>query len=467
MSKIFIDVFPPKNKSADEEKPTSENLSEIISEDEADIDTDMEISANIPPLPFGQDDGTRPRVEYNLRRFDASDAEKSGGVKIGGFIKGLAWKLPVLAAVLLLAMYGIDSKFAKAEVKIWPHISDFRQELNVSVETSIGDIDLEKRLIPGYLISAENIIAHETPATGENARQAKAKGTVKIFNNYTGTQTLVRDTRLQAPLEKFNPALSGEETPWFRTTEAVSIAPKSSVVVNVVAAGAGEKYNIEPSVFSVPGLVGTAQYTFVYGQSFEKFSGGSDEAVLEATEGDIKNSKTAAEEFAKEQIKNELIDKIAQQGLIIVDQSAIELEVGEPEILAAAGDAVALIESRTKAKAAAVAYKKADLEKLGREFILANAGAGNLVDEKSFSFDHSFVQEEKTSTIKLICRAATYQSMSAEDLKKALSEKSADEAKIFLASQQGVKQTEIKLAPPWRLAVPRSLDRIEIETVLE
>jgi len=55
-----------------------------------------------------------------------------------------------------------------------------------------------------------------------------------------------------APLEKFQPPLEGAESPWFLIVETVTLAPKSSAVVDVVAAAPGEKYNIEPSTFPFP-----------------------------------------------------------------------------------------------------------------------------------------------------------------------------------------------------------------------
>lgn len=463
MAKIFIDVFPPENKGAAKQEPAAENLTEEISEDGA----DLEIGANIPPLPVGRDLETRPRVQYNLRRFDAEDAQRDNGGK-AEFLKGLFWKFAAIAAAVFLAMYAIDYKFAKAEIKIWPHVSEFRQEINAGIDTSIGEVDLENKLIPGYLITAENTITQETPATGQNSRQAKARGTIKIFNNYTVAQRLVKGTRLQAPLEKFQPALEGDQTPWFRTVEDLLIDPKSSAVAQVVADGVGEKYNIEPSVFSVPGLVGTAQYTFVYGQSFEKFSGGSDEAVPEVTKDDVANARETIDDFAAEKIKNELVAKIHEQGLEIADEREIKFEIGESEVLAKAGDAAAMINSQVIAKASAVAFKRSDFEDLGREFILAAVPQDNLIDEKSFFFDLSVSEdEERELPMRLACGISVYQGMEEHDLKKALSEKSGDEAKIFLASQPGIKQVEIKLAPPWRLDVPRSLDKIDVQTIIE
>jgi hypothetical protein len=52
------------------------------------------------------------------------------------------------------------------------------------------------------------------------------------------------------------------------------------------------------------------------------------------------------------------------------------------------------------------------------------------------------------------------------DLKKGLSEKNKEEARVFLMNQDGTKEVEIKVTPFWRNNIPRDLDKIEIETIL-
>jgi hypothetical protein len=409
----------------------------------------------------------KPRIVYPVRQDDAVAEPENGK---GSFLKGLFWKLGLAAAVILLAMYGWDAKFAKAVVKIWPETSVLKQEVKVAVDTSIGEINNGENAIPGFAIVAEKTVTGDFPVTGKKSAQGKALGTVKLFNNYTAAQRLVKGTRLQAPLEKFQPALAGDETPWFRTVEDIVLDPKSSAIVKVVANDAGEKYNIEPSVFSVPGLVGTAQYTFIYGQSFEKFAGGSLDSAPEVKKEDLENAKAAIENLAKDQIKAELEAKAREQGLEIVDASVEKFEFGAPEISAKAGDSLAKIGAKIGAKAATVAYKKSDLENLGKEFISGKVSAGNIADESSFEFESSYAGVNITDgrpALALNVQARVYSQMSPENLKKGLSEKKGDEAQMFLMSQPGTKEAKIRLSPPWRFNVPRDLGRIEIQTILE
>jgi hypothetical protein len=468
MVKKVIDIIPPQNWPA-VPLPKLPALAACTEDERPSVDLATE--------PFMKEAGET----VLLKRSHGGEVARGHAAREGnsgsGKIKGLFWKIGIAAAAILLAMYGLDVKFARAVVKIWPVTSELPQQaIKISVDPSIGEINLEKNAIPGFAISVENTVNGDAPVTGKKDAQGKAAGTVKLFNNFTKAQRLIKGTRLQAPLEKFQPALAGDETPWFKTAEDVVLNPKSSATVKVVADIAGEKYNIEPSVFSVPGLVGTAQYTFVYGQSFEKFSGGSLNSVPEVKKEDLENAKIAIENSAKDEIKKQLEAKVREQGLEIVDASAEKFEFSAPVITAKAGDNIAKIGGQISAKASTVAYKKSDLENLSRRIAAGKVASGYIIDEKSWTFESSYAGIDTASgrpARAVAVRATIYAGLSESDLKKGMSEKKKDEALLFLTGlkdSQGngaVKEVKIQLTPPWRFAIPRDLDRIEVQTIFE
>ncbi|MFA6376431.1 MAG: hypothetical protein WCX69_03480 [Candidatus Paceibacterota bacterium] len=462
MLKKVIDIIPPKNPL------TEHNGEESFLKYNDGAPQDEVLRAEPESQPVIE---TKPRMTF------VANKETAGKKRLGfgeaenkSWVKGLVLKLALAAGVVLAAMYGFDLKFANAVVKIWPETSDLRKEVNVAVDPGVQSIDQEKKSIPGLSMSVEDTVKGEFPATGQKNIQGKAQGTVKLFNNYSTTQRLVKGTRLQAPLEKFQPALAKDETPWYRTAEDVVLGSKSSATVKVIADGSGEKYNIESSVFSVPGLVGTAQYTFVYGQSFEKFQGGTQGNAPEVKKEDMENAKKGMVDLAKEQIKKTLEAKVKQQGLEIVDASVIKFEFGEAVITAKAGDSIPKIAVQMNAKASTVAYKKSDFETLGRDMIDQAVAAGSIVDEKSLSIKSSYAGIDPASgkpALALVAQITAYSGMSEDDLKKGLSEKSINEARMFLMNQPGMKNAQIQLTPPWRFNIPRDLDRIQVQTIME
>ena len=461
MVKKVIDIIPPETRPA----------SQAVEIEEEPLRYSQFPQGNTLPEESGPVPEAKPRITYVSHNESGGDGRQgvSRGGK-GGFLKGLLFKLAAAVAVIMLAMYGVDVKFAKAVVKIWPATSDMRQEIKVGIDPAATSIDKAKFIIPGLVVSVEDTIKGESLATGKKDVQGKAQGTVKLFNNYTVAQRLVKGTRLQAPLEKFQPALAKDETPWFRTAEDVVLGPKSSATVKVIADGAGEKYNIDPSVFSVPGLVGTAQYTFIYGQSFEKFQGGTQGNAAEVKKEDLDSAKTYITDLAKVEIAKKLEAKIKEQGLELVDPSTEKFDFGSAVISAKIGDGISKIPSQMTAKATTVAYRRSDLDNLGKDFILSKVPVGSVANDKSLQMGSSFAGIDAASgrtSLSLVATITIYSGMGEDDLKKGLSEKGISEAKIFLMNQTGMKDVKIEIVPPWRLNIPRELDRIEVQTILE
>ena len=465
MVKKVIDIFPPENpllKQKEDALLKYDNdgpLQNVMATEEAEPEPEHE------PLPEG-----KPNITY----VSAPDpvGKKQPRIPTYGkknWVGGLVLKLVLGVAVVLLLMYGLDLRFAKAVVKIWPETSVLNQSVKVAVDPTVQVVNKTKNLIPGYNVIVEETVKGTSPATGQKNVQGKAQGTVKLFNNYTTAQRLVKGTRIQAPLEKFQPALTKDETPWFRTTADVVLDPKSSATVGVIADNPGEKFNIDPSVFSVPGLVGTAQYTFIYGQSFEKFQGGTQGNAVEVVKADLDNAKTAITNQASDEIKKALENKVKLQGLEIIDSSAEKFDLGDPVIAAKVGDDIPKIAAQVAAKASTVAYKKSDLENLGKDFIFGKVPAGSIADDKSLSIKSSYAGIDPVSgqpALTVTGQLMVYSGMPEDDLKKGLSEKGVNEAKIFLMNQPGMKDVQIQLTPPWRFAIPRDLDRIEVKTIL-
>ena len=466
MAKRVIDIFPPPRRAAD-----TIDAEEIKMPLPADLPEAGFSGAGDSVFPAAVREDPKPKITFN-RALSGTEPVKDifTDDDSPGFLKKWGWKIVAIAVAVLAGMYFWDANFAHATVKIWPQTENFAREMHVLVDPAIGEIDTVRAAVPGFVISAEKTVSADSPATGTKSAQGKAQGSVKIFNDYTNPQTLIKNPRLMAPLEKFQPPLEGAESPWFLIVETVTLAPKSSAVVDVVAAAPGEKYNIEPSTFSVPGLAGTPQYAFITAQSFEKFTGGSNEIVPQVTKEDLENAKIAIQDAAEEEIKKELIAKTREQGLEITDENEIKFEIGAPEISAKAGDNAARISGQAPAKAEVIAYRKADLEALGRKFVSDQIPEGMICEESSFNVQYESAgidKEQKLSSFNLAVSATIYAGMHPEDLKKGLSEKKSEEAKMFLMSRPGTKKAEIRLSPPWRFHVPRDLDRIDIETVFE
>jgi len=488
MAKKVIDIFPPRDRVANakpvaapvEEKElpgikisASEPLSRLEPEGtefqpEVSLKTEPEaaIEPGLQPLKPQIPPQIKPRVTF-MGQPEGYKADKgSDGGSFGSKAKGWVVKLVLVGAVIVAVMYAVDWKTAHAKVQIWPATSELSDKTQVMVDPSAQGVNEEKGVIPGLMLTVEDTISGQTDVTGKKDTQGKSTGTVKVFNNYTTEQRLVKNTRLEADKSKFNPALTSDETPWFRTAEDVVLPPKTSATVTVVADGAGEKYNIDPSVFSVPGLAGTAQYTYIYAQSYEKFQGGSTGSAPSVTQADLDNAKLAITDLAKSEMEKKLLAQVPE-GYEMAKESQ-KYEFGDADIQAKVGDSLGKVTSQMTGKATAVAYRKADLDNLGKDYILSKVPQGSVAYQPKLEVSSAYKGLDPVTgntLLEVSAQVPVYPGLEDSELKKGLSEKSANEAKMFL-EDQGMR-VQIKFTPFWRNSIPRNLDQIEVQTIIE
>lgn len=443
MVKKVFDILPPPKKTIEKEerRPETEREERI------------EVKRNVKPKITYVPQKTARREEIREEKPKSSPALV------------LLTRVSIVLAIIFAAFFFLDYKLARARITIWPQTDNLKVEETVTVDPSSKTTDFPNKMIPGSTITAEKSYSGEFPATGKKSTENKAQGMVKIYNNFTSTQRLIKGTRLQAPLEKFQPALSKDEAPWFRTLDDAVLAAKSSKDVRVVADGPGEKYNIDPSIFSVPGLVGTPQYTFIYGQSFEKFKGGDQREMFEIKQEDLDKAKEAMKNKAAEEIKRELAIMVPQ-GFIMIPETA-KVDILELAPAMPAGAVTDKFGYQIKVKATAVVFNKADMDNFARDGISNKISNGQKVCEDSLKVSYSFAvpaggAAASKITLQTQAEIETYLPINESDLKKALAEKKDSEARFFLMNQPKIKDVDIDSSPFWRSSIPKNLEQIEV-----
>ena len=120
------------------------------------------------------------------------------------------------------------------------------------------------------VVSTDITDSQDVAGTGTTAVQAKASGTITVYNNYsTASVKLIKNTRFQSPAGLI-----------FRTPADVVIPGKKGTTaghidITVAADQAGQQYNIAAGKFTVPGLKTTpAMYSGIYAQSSAAMTGG-------------------------------------------------------------------------------------------------------------------------------------------------------------------------------------------------
>ena len=454
MVKKVIDIYPPHKEDPDDQESQTTEADQMPS-----IAPYIEIPA-------------KPKITF-IATPQKIGAKTGRGWNLNG-AAGFFVNLAVVLAVFFAVMYMIDARYARAIVAITPQTDQVIADKQISVDTKLTAPDVVKQSIPGINATIDKDFSGDFKSTGKASTQAKATGAVKVTNNFTTAQRLIKGTRLQAPTDKFQPALGKDQTPWFRTVNDVTIQPKSSVTVSVVADGAGTQYNIAPSAFSIPGLAGTPQYTYITAQSSEKFTGGTDSAVAQVTQDDLDNAKTSLTSIIQDQMKNELVKKLTDAQELIPETINITLSDITPNV--AAGAAAETFIYKAKVHATAIMINKSDLDNFAKDLILNNVKSGYGVDPASLQVSQTFVKNDPVTgltVMSLDAKENEYPKLDENALAQSLAGRSVAEARAILEDPKIAQPVSIELRPFWRQALsswfslPKDADRIVIESALK
>lgn len=316
------------------------------------------------------------------------------------------------------------------------------------------------KTIPAQIIDTGEIIASQSfPSSGRVAKEGKAQGKITIYNNYRLSQYLTVNTRFQAP---------SDIVIYFRSTKAVTVPAKGTIEIDVIADRPGEEYNIEPVTFSIPGLLGSPQYTSIYGKSFSKMEGGFKGEVSKVEKEDLERAKNILVEKLFGETRESLKIKGGDEYILLDD--AIKKEILDSSSSLEAGVEAESFVFQAKVKMQALAFKKSDLEDFSNEFIKSKLGEGQKMKEDSLKIDYSPESVNLNIgkiALKLKFSAKVYSDIDVDSLKKVVSNKSLADAKSILEKQTQVKQVEISAWPFWIKKVPTDVQKIKIELTID
>src|SRR3989344_8207928 len=110
------------------------------------------------------------------------------------FSKGRLF-LAVFFAVFVLAGAGYFFIEPEAEIKIWPKTEELNLEIQLLAAESNKEIQDSENFIPLEIIEAESSASQDFPASGKYLKEEKAKGKIRVYNNYSVSQVLTTGTR--------------------------------------------------------------------------------------------------------------------------------------------------------------------------------------------------------------------------------------------------------------------------------
>jgi len=433
MAKKVIDIFPPKKKTAIEEKKEEKEI-EAKPKKKSHISF-RPIVKKMPALPF-----------------------KKGMI--------LSFVFLVLLAIFCYVT------LSKAEINVWPETENLNLIEKADIDANAAKVDSVLKIIPAQNLQKEKTVVQTFPASGKISKEEKAQGTVKVYNAFsTSPQVLVATTRFVSADGKV-----------FRTPVKITIPGGTydkgklipgSVDIKIVADQPGESYNIGPTTFSIPGFAGTDKYTKFYGESSEAMSGGYQSEVSKVTEEDLAKAEETIIDKAKKECNDLLQEELKKnQTASVLDYipDSVQSEIIEKFSAVSANQEAQEFSFQAKAQCRTLVFKKEDINNYVREAIAFQIPQDKKLYEESLKINYN-VDEVNLETgqieVSITITAKIYADLDVISFKNALKGKSLLEAKLFLENYPKVLKASVKFWPFWVNKVPDELSKIKFNLIIE
>jgi len=405
--KKFFDILPPKSR-------------ELFSEESA--------------LSF---------EEISQKKTTPAEKNRNGKILVSLFI------------LLFFLLVGSYFTLAKVKIEIWPKTEILNFEENITLDINASQIDLSAKVIPAQFLEIEEMTIQEFPSSGEIEKLAEGK--IRVYNKYHLPVTLKAETRFQP---------DNKEVLYFCSPSKISIPAKGFVDTQVracfVKSGEGEKYNIKPSKFSVPGLSGSELFYYISGESFEPMEGGG--KALQVVKEDLEKAKDILtqnlfiklEESLRKKVLTDLV--FLEKGL---EKKIIEI-IPDVEI----GAEVEFFQLQAKGQLRTMVFKKSDLENFAINVISIQIPDNKRIQTESLKIDFSpetidFEKEEIMLNFQI--SAKIFSDLEIETLKENLIGKSFRESQIILGDRGDIVKAQISAWPFWLGGLPKDTEKIELE----
>lgn len=403
------------------------------------------------------------KIEVEVQEAPKKRTKHKGVHLPGWFKKGV---LPLLILSVLL-IGSVHIFFARADVTLWPEVRQIKLLEPIVGEVGREKLDKEERIIPARIVTEEKRATRLFPASSSTIKENKASGIIRVFNAYTTTpQNLLIQTRFVSENGKL-----------FRTPVKITIPGKTQeqgktipgfVDIEVIAAEAGEDYNIEAGNFSLPGLSGSALFTVIYGESMEPMTGGSERTVSVVSEDDIEMAKDSLIEELTGKAVEDLLSRVPED--MMATKDSISITVTEADSLIEAGAELDQFNVSVSLAASLFMFSRADIDTLVDVFLADEPKDGERIfkDKTKISFQQiRLSKDEKIANLDLLIEATIYQYIDPTELKIKLRGKSETEAETILASYSIFNQINLSLWPFWISSLPGNVDRLNIQVIVD
>ncbi|MFA7169780.1 MAG: hypothetical protein WC178_02910 [Candidatus Paceibacterota bacterium] len=352
----------------------------------------------------------------------------------------------------------------KADVSVALKKEDVSGDFTFTANEDIYDIDVDAGQLPAIRTEISSEKTQTFTASSKKRVSEKASGEITILNECsTGAQVLVAGTRFLSKSD--GKIFKIEETvtiPGFTKPEADTVPGQK--VAKVVAAEAGETYNIEAGTFTIPAYQekGDWRYSCLYARSDVAMAGGSDKEVTYISQAEYDKAGEALSTLVREENDIKVSEQKSEDLLFLNNTN----EEGEVTITSSSKvDEIAdSFEMTANIKKSVLSITRGDLESLLKTKVakLNNFENAKEMDGSLLYEMGDIIEKDKQISFNISATESFVFNLEQDQIKEGVAGKNKEELNEYFAKMSGVKSVSVNLWPFWVNRVPENLDKINI-----
>lgn len=369
------------------------------------------------------------------------------------FLPGRFIKSPVLLiiAALVIAIVAGYIFIPKAAVKVYVEPKILEKDAQVIADPSQKTVNEDAKIIPGQVTTVEVSGSAQDNATGQRQIGDPAKGTVKVINNTSQSQTLSRGITITSTSgEKF----TLDTTVNIASTSAVSES-KSTATVNVTAVNIGADGNLPSGTqFSLAG--NSSQVAII---SEGNFSGGTSKQVTVVSSDDQKRLLAKLSSDLRLQAQQQLQSKLVGKKVL---QEALSEEIIKKSYNKNINDQAANFSLNMSARYKGTAFDDADLRSIVSKLVTTQVPDQFQLDLSNTETQADVSKLDKDGKLFFLARfkAKLIPKIDSEKVKSQIVGKTPTQATGIIKAMENVLGADITLKPAW----PSFLQRLPFLT---
>ncbi|MCA9353327.1 hypothetical protein KC842_00455 [Candidatus Nomurabacteria bacterium] len=346
----------------------------------------------------------------------------------------------VIGAVLFLSP-------SKASITITPKteevtLTDFR--INSNSEDNSGYLN--------YIV-VDDSVSQEVSYESKEERNAKASGTIIVYNDYsTSPQKLIATTRFETPEGKIYMIEDPITVPGKKTVSGETVP--GSIEVEVFAEMEGMDYNIGLTDFTLPGLISSDKYDHFYARSKTPMTGGYSGEVYFMTDAEEDAIYQELVSSLKSKLEGRVSSEIPEDYIVIDEKQTItyskkedisfESDSAKKSISIEGSISVPIVDKKILAK-----NITASEDVISYEILAEKSGAWQVAENEGYFTISGLANIVYVQDTLLI--------------RKDVLGKSRKEAENTILSLDQNSGVDVKITPFWKRKIPQKSEKVDIE----